>query len=157
MKTTFLSIFLLSLFSISLTACASTSSINNGLVSIKSQNSVDKTVSLLKATLNKKGMTIFITIDHAVNAKKVGLILRPTQLIIFGNPKIGSKLMACAQSVAIDLPQKYLVSEDEKGQVWITYNAPQYLDKRHGLSACEKIIGKVSKALNGIAQSATIK
>ncbi|HFB67270.1 MAG TPA: DUF302 domain-containing protein [Aeromonadales bacterium] len=154
MKTTFLSTLLLSLFFISLTACASTSSINNGLVSIKSQNSVDKTVSLLKATLNKKGMTIFTTIDHAANAKKVGLSLRPTQLIIFGNPKIGSKLMACAQSVAIDLPQKYLVSEDKKGQVWITYNTPQYLDKRHGLSACEKIITKVSGALNGIARSA---
>ncbi len=154
MKTTFLSNLLLSLFFISLTACASTSSINNGLVSIKSQNSVDKTVSLLKATLNKKGMTIFTTIDHAANAKKVGLSLRPTQLIIFGNPKIGSKLMLCAQSVAIDLPQKYLVSEDEKGQVWISYNAPRYLDKRHGLSACEKIITKVSGVLNGIARSA---
>ncbi len=153
MKPVLLSTFLLSLLFISLTSCASESPLNSGLVRIQTHNSVDKTVSLLKATLNKKGMTIFSIIDHAANARKVGLSLRPTQLIIFGNPNIGSKLMACTQSVAIDLPQKYLVSEDEKGQVWITYNAPQYLDKRHGLAGCEKILEKVGHALKGIALS----
>ena len=100
-------------------------------------------------------MTVFTRIDHALGAKRVGLSLRPTELVIFGNPKIGSKLINCNQTVAIDLPQKALIFEDEKGQVWFTYNNPQYLANRHGLQGCEKVIEKIKGALGNFARSAT--
>jgi uncharacterized protein (DUF302 family) len=87
--------------------------------------------------------------------KKVGVTLRPTELVIFGNPKIGSKLMNCGQTVAIDLHQKALIIEDEKGQVWRTHNNPQYLANRHGLKGCEKVISKIKGALGTFAAAAT--
>ena len=128
---------------------------NNGLVSVKSAHDVKTTADRLEAVLKKKGMTVFTRIDHAKGAKSVGNKLRPTELVIFGNPKIGSVLMNCAQTIAIDLPQKALIWQDGGGQVWLSYNEPAGLAKRHRLSGCEKVIQKVTGALAKFAAAAT--
>ena len=134
----------------------SPASADNGLVSIKSAHNVKKTVDRLERTLNEKGMTVFIRIDHAEGAQKAGKKLRPTEIIIFGNPNVGTPLMQCGQSVAIDLPQKALVWEDEKGQVWLSYNDPTYLARRHGISSCGEVIQKIENALGNIAKKTTM-
>ena len=128
---------------------------NNGLVSVKSAHDVKTTADRLEAVLKKKGMTVFNRIDHAKGAKSVGNDLRPTELIIFGNPKIGSVLMQCAQTIAIDLPQKALIWQDGGGQVWLSYNEPTELAKRHRLPGCEKVINKVTGALGKFSEAAT--
>ena len=89
-------------------------------------------------------------------AQKVGKKLRPTEVIIFGNPNVGAPLMQCSQSVAIDLPQKALISEDEAGQVWLSYNDPKYLEKRHGIKECVEVIKKIENALSNFANAATM-
>jgi uncharacterized protein (DUF302 family) len=127
----------------------------NGLISIKSSHSVKKTVDRLESVLKEKGMTVFTRLDHTNGAKKVGLELRPTELLIFGNPKVGTPLMQCSQSAAIDLPQKALVSEDQDGQVWLTYNDPDYLAKRHKITGCDEVIKKIEKALRNFSHAAT--
>ena len=118
-----------------------------GMVNVKSTHSVNDTANKLEKILKSKGMTIFNRVQHSQAAKKVGIAINPTQLIIFGNPKIGSKLMQCAPTVAIDLPQKALIWQDEKQQVWISYNDPKYLQKRHSIEGCDVILHKVSGAL----------
>ena len=134
----------------------SLASADNGLISIKSAHNVKKTADRLENTLKEKGMTVFIRIDHAKGAQKVGKKLRPTETIIFGNPNVGTPLMQCSQSVAIDLPQKALVWEDEKGRVWLSYNDPTYLARRHGISGCGEIIQKIENALSNVAKKATM-
>ena len=109
------------------------SSPDNGIVSIASHHSVDETVTKLEATLRAKGITIFALVDHSGEAEKAGMKMRPTRLVIFGSPKAGTPLMLAVPSVAIDLPLKLLVWEDEQGKVWISYNSPQYLQERHAL------------------------
>jgi len=126
-----------------------------GLVNVKSAHSVKETVDRLVSLLHDKDMTVFIRIDHAAGAKKVGEQLRPTEVIIFGNPKVGTPFMRCGQSVAIDLPQKALIWEDEAGQVWFTYNDPRYLADRHKITGCEEVIAKITKALESFAGGAT--
>lgn len=106
---------------------------DNGIVSTPSSHSVDQTVEKLEATLRAKGVAVFARIDHSGEAAKVGMPMRPTKLLIFGNPKAGTPLMLAAPSCAIDLPLKILVWEDSESKVWISYNSPQYLQKRHGL------------------------
>ncbi len=130
---------------------------DNGLISIKSSHGVKDTADRLEETLKMKGMTVFIRINHAEGAQKVGKKLRPTELIIFGNPKVGAPLMQCGQSVAIDLPQKALIWEDEAGQVWLSYNDPKYLEKRHGVKGCDDVIKKIENALGNFAKAATIQ
>jgi uncharacterized protein (DUF302 family) len=127
----------------------------DGLVSIKSSHTVKETADQLASLLRDKGMTLFIRIDHTEGAKKVGEQLRPTEVVIFGNPKVGTPFMRCGQSVAIDLPQKALIWEDETGQVWLTYNDPRYLADRHGITECEEVIEKITKALDTFASGAT--
>jgi uncharacterized protein (DUF302 family) len=99
---------------------------------------------------------VFIRINHAEGAQKVGKKLRPTELIIFGNPKVGTPLMQCGQSAGIDLPQKALIWQDEAGQVWLSYNDPKYLASRHSIKECGEIIKKIEKALGNFARMATI-
>lgn len=130
---------------------------SDGQVSLKSSHSVTVTIDRLETLLKQKGMTIVARIDHAAAAEKVGLVLRSTQLLVFGNPKVGTPLMQCAQSVAIDLPQKMLAWEDEQGQVWLSYNDPGYLARRHGVSGCEAPLQKVSKALANFAENAVAR
>ena len=127
---------------------------DSGLVKVLSQFSFDDTVKRVQSTIESKGMKVFSVIPHSESAKKIGNQQAPTQLFIFGNPKVGSLLMQCSQSVAIDLPQKMLVTENEKQEVHISYNSPQYLNQRHEMKGCEKIIEKVSGVLNNIAKTA---
>ena len=134
----------------------STASAGDGLINVKSSHDVKVTADRLEDILNKKGMTVFIRINHAAGAKKIGKQLRPTELVVFGNPKVGTPLMQCSQSVGIDLPQKALIWQDDKGQVWLSYNDPNYLALRHGLSQCAEVIKKIEKALGNFAKAATM-
>jgi uncharacterized protein (DUF302 family) len=106
---------------------------DNGIVSKPSNHSVDATVEKLKGILQAKGVALFALVDHGGEAEKVGMKMRPTKLLIFGNPKAGTPLMIASPSIAIDLPLKILVAEDESGKVSVSYNAPQYLKERHNL------------------------
>ncbi len=108
--------------------------IADGLVTVKSANSVDDTVAKIRAVLAAKQIREFALIDHSGEAAKVGLAMPKTQVVIFGNPKGGTPLMLAAPSVAIDLPLKLLVREDGAGQVWISYWSPQAVLARHGLA-----------------------
>ena len=128
-----------------------------GLINVQSDFNVKETTERLESILNEKGMTIFNQINHSDAAQKVGVELRETRLIIFGNPKVGSPLMQCQQSVAIDLPQKAIIWEDDISKVWISYNDPRYLGKRHNIIGCDEVISKVEKALSGITKAAATK
>jgi uncharacterized protein (DUF302 family) len=128
-----------------------------GVIDVESSFGVEETGDRLNNVLKEKGMTIFNRIKHSRAAKDVGVELPETELIIFGNPKVGSPLMKCQQSVAIDLPQKALIWKDNGGKVWISYNNPRYLKRRHNISNCEEVISKIEKALAGISKAASTK
>jgi uncharacterized protein (DUF302 family) len=110
-----------------------TSTSDNGIVNTPSNHSVEQTVEKLEAMLRAKKVMLFALVDHSGEAVKVGIDMRPTKLLIFGNPIAGTPLMLAAPSCAIDLPLKLLVWEDTHGKVWISYNSPEYLRNRHGL------------------------
>ena len=128
-----------------------------GLVTMQSNHSVQDTADKLVSVIESKGMKVFARVDHQKNAQGVDLTLRPTQVIMFGNPKAGTPLMNCEQSVAIDLPQKILISEDADKKVWLSYNDPQYLKTRHNIKGCDTVIDNISKALNGVSTAAVAK
>ena len=128
---------------------------DNGVISVSSSYDVKTTADRLVQSLTTKGMTVFTRIDHAAGAAKVGKTLRPTELVVFGNPKVGTPLMQCDRGSAIDLPQKALVWEDDDGQVWLSYNDPNYLAQRHDLSKCGEVVKKIDKALGNFAAMAT--
>ena len=119
-----------------------------GLISKKSKYSATKTINRLQSILKKKGITIFARVSHTKGAKKVKLKLRPTELLIFGNPKLGTPVMQSNQKMGIDLPMKALAWKDAKGQVWLTYNDPAYMAKRHGITDKDDIVKKQTNALN---------
>lgn len=127
----------------------------DGVIHIKSMHSVTATVDKLESALKNKGMTIFKRVSHSGGAAKVGLELRPTELLIFGNPKVGTPLMQCQQLAALDLPQKALVYEDANGQVWFAYNDPEYIANRHNITGCDDVVNKISKALFNFSRAAT--
>ena len=129
---------------------------DNGIISVRSSHAVKATADRLENTLKQKGMTVFFRINHAEGAQKVGQKLRPTELVVFGNPKVGTPLMQCRQSTAIDLPQKALIWEDEDGTVWLSYNDPNYLVERHGIAGCAEVVKKIEKALSNFAKAATM-
>lgn len=106
-----------------------------GLVKVASHYTVDDTVQRLEAAFTEKGLKIFAVIDHSGEAERAGLKMRPTKVVLFGSPKAGTPLMVAAPSLAIDLPLKALVAEDDAGKVWVTYNSPEYLQQRHGFPA----------------------
>ena len=128
---------------------------SNGMIRIKSHNSVDATIDKLEDILKSKGMTIFKRVNHTAGAEKVGMQLRPTELLIFGNPKVGTPLMLCSQTAALDLPQKALAYEDTNGQVWLAYNDPAYMAKRHNTKDCDAAVQKVTNALAKFTKIAT--
>lgn len=105
----------------------------DNLITNPSKYSVAETIDRIKEAVTAKGMTIFARIDHAGEAKKAGLEMKPTELLIFGNPKGGTALMVAKPTSAIDLPMKALAWEDKDGKVWLTYNASKLLQERHGL------------------------
>jgi uncharacterized protein (DUF302 family) len=106
---------------------------NHGIVNKPSKHSVDDTLGKLQNILEAKGIAVFALIDHSGEAAKVGMKMRPTKLLIFGNPKGGTPLMLAAPSIAIDLPVKILIWQDDQEKVWVSYNTPEYLAERHGL------------------------
>jgi uncharacterized protein (DUF302 family) len=105
----------------------------NGLLQAASPYTVDETVNRLESILAERGVRMFALIDHSGEAAKIGMKMRPTKLVIFGSPKGGTPVMVAAPTLAIDLPLKALVWEDEGGKVWVSYNSPEYLQQRHGV------------------------
>lgn len=126
-----------------------------GLVTVTSKHDAKTTADRLVAKLKEKGMTIFIRVDHTAGAAGVGIKMRPTEVVIFGNPKLGSLLMNCAQTTGIDLPMKALIFETESGEVKLSYNDPAYLVSRHHIKGCEKPLAKITGALANFAMAAT--
>jgi uncharacterized protein (DUF302 family) len=106
----------------------------DGIISKESKYSVPETLDRVDALLRSKGIKIFVRVDHSGEAEKAGLKMPPTQLLIFGNPKGGTPVMLAAPTAAIDLPLKALAWQDGDGKVWLSYNDPEYLKKRYGLS-----------------------
>src|SRR5580700_8375824 len=119
-----------------------TSNTDSGIVTLRCHQSVDQTVQKLEGILKAKGVKLFALIDHSGEAEKAGMQMRPTKLLIFGNPKAGTPLMIAAPTVAIDLPIKILVWEDAGGKVNVSYNDPAYLQMRHGLPA--ELVGNIA-------------
>ncbi|MEM6808384.1 MAG: DUF302 domain-containing protein [Pseudomonadota bacterium] len=136
-----------------LTGCATT--VDDGLRTVPSYYDVPTTVERLEAALTERGMTIFNTIDHAAGAARVEQSLRPTVLVVFGNPRVGTRLMNCEQRVGIDLPMKALVYEDANGDTYLAYNPGYWIAERHGLGACSGVVQNVNNALAAFANAAT--
>lgn len=140
---------------ISLLLATSPALADNGLVVKESAYGVTETIDRLEAALKSKGLTIFARVDHAAGAARTDQELRPTMLLIFGNPKLGTPLMQSAQTVGIDLPQKALAYEDADGKVFLVYNDPAYLAARHGIGDKEKVFTTITGALNNFSDAAT--
>ena len=125
-----------------------------GLVIKTSNYSVQKTMDRFEKIVKDKGFTVIVRVNHAAAAIKSGSTLRPTELLIFGNPVIGTQLMQSNQAVAIDLPLKVLIWEDENGTVTLSYNDPAWLKKRHGITDQDKVFTKIAGALNNFSDAA---
>lgn len=125
-----------------------------GLTTVKSDHGPRETMNRLEAAVKAKGMTVFARIDHAAGASAVGMSLNPTEVLIFGNARGGTPLMQSAQTIGIDLPLKALVWRDASGETWLSYNDPEWLAERHGLSGTEEAIGNLTSALDALAKVA---
>jgi uncharacterized protein (DUF302 family) len=143
-------IALRSLLITSLVVFGSWAAAADGLVAVKSPYDARQTMNRFEDMAKQRGLTVFARIDHAAGAAKVGRTLRPTEVLIFGNPQGGTPLMECAQTAGIDLPLKALVWEDEAKQVWLGYNEAAYVVQRHGGAPCAAAVD-VDKALSGLA------
>ena len=126
-----------------------------GLTTIKSSHAPRETMNRLEAAVTAKGLTVFARIDHAEGASAVGLSLRPTEVLIFGNAKGGTPLMQAVQTIGIDLPLKALVWQDAAGDTWLSWNDPAWLVARHGASGAEAVAGKLGAVLDDVAKAAT--
>jgi uncharacterized protein (DUF302 family) len=146
-----------------ISGCASTSSAPSpgsaatpaspdGLVTLSSPRSPKETMDRLEASVKEKGFAVVARVDHAAGATRVGKTLRPTELLIFGNPAGGTLLMECTQTAGIDLPLKALVWSDAAGKVMLSYNDPTYITKRHNAPACPAAVG-MSNAISGIMKA----
>lgn len=120
----------------------------------KSAHSVSQTMDRLAAALEEKGITVVARIDHAAGAQKAGLTLKPTQVLIFGNPKLGTPLMAAERKIGLDLPMKVLAWEDDKGDVWVAYAKPEDLKQRYGVSGQDKVFETMAGALANFTSKA---
>jgi len=145
-----------SLIALALLAASTLCAAADGLVAVKSPHNAKATMDKFEALAKERGLNVFARIDHAAGAQRIGKTLRPTEVLIFGNPAGGTPLMECAQSAGIDLPLKALVWEDAQGQAWLGYNDPAWLAKRHEAAACP-VVENLKKALDGLAQAATAK
>ncbi len=143
------------LVSAGLLFCATAAQAADGLIALKSAQSVTETLNKFEQLVSSKGMKIFARINHAAGAESIGQSLRPTELLVFGNPKGGTPLMQCSQSFAIDLPLKALAWEDADGQVWLGVNGLESLASRHGASDCPAV-AKVKTAIGKLV-AASVK
>lgn len=128
----------------------------DGLIAVKSPYSAKETMDRLEKIVRQRGLKVFARINHAAGAAQVGKTLRPTEVLIFGNPQGGTPFMECEQSVGIDLPLKALVWEDSSAQVWLGYNDPEYLAKRHEVPNCQAAAA-LRKALAGLSEATVAK
>lgn len=128
----------------------------HGLIALQSPYTPAETMNRLEAEVKKRNLGVVARIDHAAAAQRIGQTLRPTELLIFGNPQAGTPLMLCAQLAGIDLPMKALVWADAAGQTWLGYNDPQWLMHRHGQRDCAPA-EQVGNALAGIAAAVVAK
>jgi len=128
-----------------------------GLITLESNYSVQETLDRLTKIMTSKGITIFARVDHAAGAKKVGKDMAPTQLLIFGNPKLGTPLMLPDRKIGLDLPLKALAWQDDKGKVWVSYNDPAYLKNRYGISDRDPVFMKITGALKKLIGKAVSK
>ena len=126
-----------------------------GLTSLQSRFGPKETMDRLQAEIRAQGMTVFARIDHAAGAAEVGLTLRATELIIFGNARGGTPLMQSAQTVGIDLPLKALVWEDASGKTWLSYNEPGWIAQRHSVANAEQVVSKMAAALSAMSRAVT--
>lgn len=124
----------------------------DGLVTAKSHFAVKETMNRFEELAKQRGLVVFARVDHAAGAARVGKMLRPTEVLIFGNPVGGTPLMECAQTAGADLPLRALVWEDAQGQVWLGYNAPAFLAQRLGAPACPATAG-LTKAMAGLVEA----
>jgi uncharacterized protein (DUF302 family) len=129
-------------------------SAEESLIRFKSPYTAQATADRFETIAKEKGLNVFARINHRQNAAGVDMELRPTEVIIFGNPKVGTPLMLCAQEVGIDLPQKVLIMEDENEQVWLSYNNPEYLKNRHNIEGCDPVLTKIDGVLSTLSAAA---
>ena len=130
------------------------SGVREGLSTIPSQFGPKETVDRLEGEIRASGLTMFARIDHAAGADDVGLILRPTEVIIFGNARGGTPLMQSAQTVGIDLPLKAVVWEDASAKTWISYNEPCWIAQRHGVADAQTVVNKMADLLGALSRKA---
>jgi uncharacterized protein (DUF302 family) len=129
----------------------------DGLITCLSSYGPKETMERLAAAVTSRGMVILARIDHAAAAATVGMALRPTEVLIFGNPRAGTPLMQAAQTIGIDLPLKALVWQDDQGKTWLAYNDPQWLAARHGAGAgADRALAAMAEALAAVAKEATV-
>ena len=127
----------------------------DGLTTIQSSYGPEETIKRLEAEITSRGMTVFAHIDHTAGAAGVGLSLRPTDVLLFGNAKGGTPLMQSIQTIGIDLPLKVLVWQDAAGDTWLSYNDPHWVAKRHGMGQeAEATVSAMSAALGALAKTA---
>lgn len=144
-----------SVFAPLLLALFATAPQNDGMVHVRSTRDFSETVRALDSAITAADLRIFARVDHAANARGVGLDLRPTTVFIFGNPQVGTRLMQCEQTAAIDLPLKALVWEDSTRAVWVGYEAPARLSERHNVQGCREVVDRFTAALAGLTAAAT--
>jgi uncharacterized protein (DUF302 family) len=125
------------------------------LVTLPSAHGATETVERLKSLLGEKKIQVFADIDHAAGAKQVGLTLRPTRVVIFGNPQAGTPLMQSQQTIGLDLPLRVLVWEDEAGKVWLTYRRPETLAQSHHIANRDEAVKGLGAGLAALARAAT--
>jgi uncharacterized protein (DUF302 family) len=126
-----------------------------GAVLIASDRDFAATLAALTGALQARAITVFAVIDHAAGAAAAGLELRPTTLVVFGDPRAGTLLMQAAQGAGLDLPLKVLVFEDEHEAVWLSYDAPAWIARRHGLDpAALPVVERMSAVLAAVAEAA---
>jgi uncharacterized protein (DUF302 family) len=132
----------------------------NGLTTLPSIHGAKETMDRLESEVKAKGLAVFARVDHAAGAKEVGMQLRPTELLIFGNARGGTPLMQALQTTGIDLPLKALVFEDANGKVWLSYNEPAWIAQRHAshsgdASKVSEVTGRLAEVLAALAKAAT--
>jgi uncharacterized protein (DUF302 family) len=140
-----------------LVPCSRPADAASGLVTRPSPYGVVETIDRLEAAARERGLAVIARVDHAAAAQRAGLVLRPTQLLVFGNPRGGTPLMQSAQPAGIDLPLKALAWEDERGQVWLGYNEPRWIAERHGVVDRAEVVSAMASVLAALAETATRK
>ena len=143
-----------SMWAIALSLVLAAAGAADGVIIKPSTNSVGASLDKLEALVKKKGFTVFARVDHSAGAQRVGQELRPTQLLIFGNPKVGTALMTKGQSIALDLPIRVAAWEDAQGAVWLAYNDPAWLVRRYEISDADPVAAKMSQALANLTDTA---